>query len=93
MAENKTVKKTKFFTVLAVTVLFVLVLLLVTLLIQIGQLERAKADLATKIDEAKYLSEEIEDKIADRGRIEYIEQMARELGMIGADETLYESAK
>jgi len=86
MSDQRTIKKTKFFTVLAVTVLFVLVLLLTTLLIQISHLNSTVRGLEKAIAELKVLEEDAEKKLEARTQREYIEQRLRELGFIKEDE-------
>jgi len=78
---------------LAVTVLFVLVLLLVTLLIQKSQLEKAKVELRAKIERSQTIKDDAEKELERRTALEYIEQKARELGMVHKDETLYQTVK
>jgi cell division protein FtsB len=77
---------------LAVIVLFVLILLLVTVLVQRAQLINAKKDLKESISKLQNDATELNEELDYRNSLEYIEQKARELGMIDDDETLYEVA-
>lgn len=86
---NKADRKIKYLTVLAVTVLFVLILVLVTVLIQKAQLENKRAALMEQIAYYRQLQESQRDELAKRETYEWLEQQARELGLIGADETLF----
>lgn len=82
-------RKIKYLTVLAVTVLFVLILVLVTVLIQKSQLESRREALMEQIEYYRQLQETQRDELAKRETYEWLEQQARELGLIDGDETLF----
>lgn len=90
MKISKSERNVKFLTILAVIVLFVLVLTLVTMLVQKGQLERRRAELQAQIEYYRQLKVDKEDELALRQTYEWLEQQARELGMISQDETLFQ---
>ena len=90
MKISKSERNVKFLTILAVIVLFVLVLTLVTMLVQKGQLERRRTELQAQIDYYRQLKVDKEDELALRQTYEWLEQQARELGMISQDETLFQ---
>lgn len=90
MKISKSERNVKFLTILAVIVLFVLVLTLVTMLIQKGQLERRRTELQAQIEYYRQLKVDKEDELALRQTYEWLEQQARELGMISQDETLFQ---
>ena len=90
---DKSERNTKFFTMLAVVVLFVLILVLVTTLVQRGQLINRKAELEKSIQDYKSDVEGLTAEFEKRNTLEFIEQKARELGLIGEDETLHSTDK
>ncbi len=90
MKISKSERNVKFLTILAVIVLFVLVLTLVTMLVQKGQLERRRTELQAQIEYYRQLKVDKEDELALRQTYEWLEQQARELGMISQDETLFQ---
>ena len=90
---DKSERSTKFFTMLAVVVLFVLILVLVTTLVQRSQLVNKKAELEKSIKDYKSEAEGLTEEFEKRSTLEYIEQKARELGLIGEDETLHSTGK
>ena len=90
MKISKSERNVKFLTILAVIVLFVLVLTLVTMLVQKGQLERRRTELQAQIEYYRQLKVDKEDELARRQTYEWLEQQARELGMISQDETLFQ---
>ncbi len=87
MINNK--RNVKFLTVLAVTVLFVLIIVLVTVLVQKSQLEFQKRQLQEQIAYYQQLKTEKENELELRNTYEWLEQRARELGLLGADESLF----
>ena len=90
MKISKSERNVNFLTILAVIVLFVLVLTLVTMLVQKGQLERRRTELQAQIEYYRQLKVDKEDELALRQTYEWLEQQARELGMISQDETLFQ---
>ena len=90
MKISKSERNVKFLTILAVIVLFVLVLTLVTMLVQKGQLERRRTELQAQIEYYRQLKVDKEDELELRQTYEWLEQQARELGMISQDETLFQ---
>lgn len=74
---------------MAVTVLFVLILVAITLIVQKVQLENRKRILQEQIAYYQTLKADKEDQLALRDTYEWLEQQARELGMIDKDETLF----
>ena len=90
MKISKSERNVKFLTILAAIVLFVLVLALVTMLVQKGQLERRRTELQAQIEYYRQLKVDKEDELALRQTYEWLEQQARELGMISQDETLFQ---
>ena len=87
--QTKNSRSIKYLTVMAVTVLFVMVLVAITLIVQKVQLENRKAALQAQIEYYQTLKYEKEDQLALRETYEWLEQQARELGMLGEGETLF----
>lgn len=87
--QTKNTRTIKYLTVMAVTVLIVLLLVAVTLIVQKVQLENRRNALKAQIEYYQSLSSEKEDQLHLRETYEWLEQQARELGMLGEGETLF----
>lgn len=87
---TKTDRNIKFMTILAVAVLFVFVLTMITLLVQKTQLENRKRVLQEQIAYYQQLQGSKEDELAKRDTYEWLEQQARELGLIAEGESLFQ---